>query len=165
MDPVVRNRRTAPPRAGPPGLRLTQEDLEAYVDSLKRKGRVEGTLQTYRRNLEFLYQDLPPDKTVWPGTLAKWQQQLLSKEYSSRTVNTRMSIANGLVDFLGRRDLQYVGFLETDDVQPELTRTEYLRLLTTARALDKERLYLLVKLFGCTGIPVQELPRVTVAAL
>ena len=165
LDPVVRNRRTAPPRAGPPGLRLTQEDLEAYVDSLKRKGRVEGTLQTYRRNLEFLYQDLPPDKTVWPGTLAKWQQQLLSKEYSSRTVNTRMSIANGLVDFLGRRDLQFVGFLETDDVQPELTRTEYLRLLTTARALDKERLYLLVKLFGCTGIPVQELPRVTVAAL
>ena len=50
-------------------------------------------------------------------------------------------------------------------MQPELTRTEYLRLLTTARALDKERLYLLVKLFGCTGIPVQELPRVTVAAL
>ena len=26
-------------------------------------------------------------------------------------------------------------------MQPELTRTEYLRLLTTARALDKERLY------------------------
>ena len=58
-----------------------------------------------------------------------------------------------------------MGALEVDDVQPELTRTEYLRLLTTARALDKERLYLLVKLFGCTGIPVQELPRVTVEAL
>ena len=67
--------------------------------------------------------------------------------------------------FLGRRDLQFVGALEVEDVQPELTRTEYLRLLTTARALDKERLYLLVKLFGCTGIPVQELPRVTVEAL
>ena len=67
--------------------------------------------------------------------------------------------------FLGRRDLQSVGALEVDDVQPELTRTEYLRLLTTARALDKERLYLLVKLFGCTGIPLQELPRVTVEAL
>lgn len=67
--------------------------------------------------------------------------------------------------FLGRRDLQSVGSLEVDDVQPELTRTEYLRLLTTARALDKERLYLLVKLFGCTGLPLQELPRVTVEAL
>ena len=67
--------------------------------------------------------------------------------------------------FLGRRDLQSVGALEGDDVQPSVTRTEYLRLLTTARALDKERLYLLVKLFGCTGIPLQELPRVTVEAL
>ena len=33
------------------------------------------------------------------------------------------------------------GAPEADGVQPELTRTEYLRLLTTARALDKERLY------------------------
>ena len=35
----------------------------------------------------------------------------------------------------------YPGAPEADGVQPELTRTEYLRLLTTARALDKERLY------------------------
>ena len=33
------------------------------------------------------------------------------------------------------------GAPEADGVQPELTRTEYLRLLTTAWALDKERLY------------------------
>jgi len=50
-------------------------------------------------------------------------------------------------------------------VQPELTRTEYLRLLQTARALGRERVYLLEKLFGTTGLTVQELEKVTVEAV
>ena len=159
LDPAAERRIKSPPRAGPSGLRLTPDDLEAYLDDLSRRGRVSGTLETYRRNIHALYEDLPEDKMVRPGTLRQWQRELLEGGYSPRTVNARISAANGLVSFLGRRDLQFVGALEVEDVQPELTRTEYLRLLTTARALDKERLYLLVKLFGCTGIPVQELPR------
>ena len=165
MDPALERRIKSPPRAGPLGLKLTPDDLEAYLDDLARKGRVTGTLSAYRQNLYALYSDLSADKIVRPGTLNQWQQKLLEKGYSPRTVNVRLSVANGLMAFLGRRDLQSVGTLEVDDVQPELTRTEYLRLLTTARALDKERLYLLVKLFGSTGIPVQELSRVTVEAL
>lgn len=47
-------------------------------------------------------------------------------------------------------------------VQPELTRAEYLRLLQAARALEKERAYLLVKVFALLGIRVGELPQVTV---
>ena len=165
LDPALESRIRSTPRTGPPGLKLTPDDLEAYLDDLARKGRVTGTLSAYRQNLYALYSDLPEDKIVRPETLNQWQQKLLEKGYSPRTVNVRLSVANGLMAFLGRRDLQSVGTLEVDDVQPELTRTEYLRLLTTARALDKERLYLLVKLFGSTGIPVQELSRVTVEAL
>ena len=48
--------------------------------------------------------------------------------------------------------------------QPELTREEYLRLLQTARILEKERAYLLVKLLGTTGLPVHLLDAVTVSA-
>ena len=36
--------------------------------------------------------------------------------------------------------------------------------MQTARTLGKERSYLLVKLLGSTGIPVQELPKITVEA-
>ena len=165
LDPAVKRRVKSPPRAGPPGLRLTPADLETYLDNLSQQGRGRDTLATYRRNVHALYDELPEDKTVRPGTLDRWREALLEGGYSPRTVNVRISVANSLMAFLGRRDLQSVGALEVDDVQPELTRTEYLRLLTTARALDKERLYLLVKLFGCTGIPLQELPRVTVEAL
>ena len=168
LEPAVECRIKSQPRAGPPepmGLKLSPDDLEAYLDYLAKKGRVTGTLSAYRQNLYALYSSLPEDKTVCLGTLGRWQQKLLEEGYSPRTVNIRLSVANGLVAFLGRRELQSVGALEVDDVQPELTRTEYLRLLTTARALDKERLYLLVKIFGSTGIPLQELSRVTVESL
>ena len=152
-------------RTEAPGLPLTKEDLEVYLDDLARKGRAAGTLDVYRRNVYALYDDLPNNKTVLPGMLAKWKKKLQTDGYSPRTINIRVSVANGLMAFMGRRDLQAVGSLEVDTAQPELTRIEYLRLLTTARALNKERLYLLIKLFGCTGIPLQELSRITVEAL
>ena len=52
-----------------------------------------------------------------------------------------------------------------DDVQPELTRNEYLRLLSAARALGKEQAYLLVKVFANVDLTVQELPQLTVEAV
>ena len=165
LEPVAEGRAGALPGAGPPGVKLTRERLESYIDDLARRGRAVGTLETYRRTVYALFQALPADKVVRSGTLTQWQEELLKEGYSPRTVNARISAANGLMAFLERRDLQSVGTLDADGDQPELTRTEYLRLLTTARTLDKERLYLLVKLFGSVGLPLRELPRVTVEAL
>ena len=80
-------------------------------------------------------------------------------------MNTHLSAANGLMEYMGRRDLQLVGQLEADKgLQPELSRVEYLRLLQAARILEKERTYLLVKIFALAGIRVGELPQVTVEA-
>ena len=165
LDPAVKRRVKSPPRAGPPGLRLTPADLETYLDNLSQQGRGRDTLATYRRNVHALYDELPEDKTVRPGTLDRWREALLEGGYSPRTVNVRISVANSLMAFLGRRDLQSMGTLDGSQSQPELTRTEYLRLLSTARALGKERLYLLVKLFGSTDLALTDLPRLTVAAV
>ena len=69
--------------------------------------------------------------------------------------------------YLGHRELQATAALPppAEGERPELTRGEYLRLLSTARVLEKERLYLLVKVFGSTGLSVGELPRLTAEAL
>lgn len=65
----------------------------------------------------------------------------------------------------GCREFQLTGRLSCGrDAQLELTRSEYLRLLSTARALRQERVYLLIKLFTSTGLPVHELEQVTVEA-
>ena len=51
------------------------------------------------------------------------------------------------------------------EIQPELTRTEYLRLLQTAWTLGRERIDLMVKVLALTGIRVGELPLLTAEAV
>ena len=147
-----------------PGAELSMETIRAYLADLSGRGRRKGTVQMYSAKLRALYDYLPPDKQISRGTLAAWRAFLLEAGYSPSTVNTHLSAANGLMEYMGRRDLQLVGQLEADKgLQPELSRVEYLRLLQAARILEKERTYLLVKIFALAGIRVGELPQVTVA--
>lgn len=146
-----------------PGAELSMETIWAYLADLSGRGRRKGTVQMYSAKLRALYDYLPPDKQISRGTLAAWRAFLLEAGYSPSTVNTHLSAANGLMEYMGRRDLQLVGQLEADKgLQPELSRVEYLRLLQAARILEKERTYLLVKIFALAGIRVGELPQVTV---
>lgn len=148
------------------GVLLTQESIEQFLDACQSRGRVEGTLQWYRRGLNRLYQALPEDKFIRQGALERWREELVEMEYTPGTVNMFLSIANSYLDFVGHREYQLASQLKLkSNLQPELTRDEYVQLLRTAKALDKERLYLLVKLFASTGLSVQELPNVTVEAV
>ena len=145
---------------------MTQESIEQFLDACQSRGRVEGTLQWYRRGLNRLYQALPEDKFIRQGALERWREELVEMEYTPGTVNMFLSIANSYLDFVGHRECQLASQLKPkSSLQPELTREEYVQLLRTAKALDKERLYLLVKLFASTGLSVQELPNVTVEAV
>lgn len=116
--------------------------------------------------LKRLYQDLPEDKTIRHGTLERWRENLIQQGYAPGTINSFLSSGNSFVDFEGHREYQLIGQLELEEsLQPELTKVEYLCLLQTARALGKEKVYLLIKRFGSTGLTVQELPKVTVKAV
>lgn len=148
------------------GLSLTPPLIDRFLSCLQQKGYTPDTLYTYRRSLELLYGFLPESKQLLSGTLEQWQSALLEEGYAARTVNVCISVANSLLEYAGRRDLQVKKPLAPGQkIQPELTRAEYLRLLSTARILGKERTYLLIKLFGAAGLTVQELPRVTVEAV
>ena len=152
--------------AAPAELTVTWEEVCRYLDSLAAGGRRRETIQVYRPKLEAFYHFLPEDKRVAADTLELWRAALLREGYSPGTANTHVSAANGLLAYLGRRDLQLIGQLDTEgEIQPELSRTEYLRLLATARNLGRERTYLMVKVFALTGIRVSELNRVTVRAV
>ena len=148
------------------GLYLTQEEINGYIDALQEKGRSPGTIQTYRHCLDLLSRSLPVDQRIGPDALLTWQGQLLAEGYRPATVNTCLSVVNSFLDFLGRRDLQLPGTLQipANSAPPELKRSEYLRLLQTAKLLGKERLYLIIKSFALTGIPVQELHKLTAEA-
>ena len=66
---------------------------------------------------------------------------------------------------MGHREYQLASQLKSEtELQPELTRAEYLRLLQTARTLGREKVYVLGKRLGAPGRSVQEVSKVTVEA-
>ena len=149
-------------RAVQAAFRMTENDILSFLQSIKDNGKTDGTIEEYKSSLRTLYRFLPDDKQIGPDTLQRWRESML-EQYSIRTINARISAANSFLLYCGRRDLTLSKQLKTEDgPQPELTRREYLRLLQAAKLLGKERLYLLIKLFACTGIAVKDVGKVTV---
>ena len=145
------------------GVQMTTEDVERFLDALSGKGRSAGTVVSYRNALTQLYQALPENKRIHAGTMRLWRDQLVESGYSQASVNRMMSACNQFVGFLGYRAYQVPDRLDVKTgPQPELSRNEYLRLLAAAKSLGDEKLYLLIKVFACTGLYAQSLPFVTV---
>lgn len=149
-----------------PEMVMTVDMIDRFISHLKEKGYVQGTIERYEWDLKQIYADLPEDKRIYRDMLAQYRQKLLDEGYAPRTVNLRISAANSLFRFLGLKEYQLDNQLRPkNEILPEITRSEYLRLLRTARALGRERGYLLIKLFASTGITIQELSKVTVEAV
>lgn len=145
---------------------LTQESIEAFLADFARLGRSPESVKSYRTRLETLYDMLPQGKSIRKDTLASWRMELLMKGYAPSTVNLSISAANSFVAWRGKREFQLQGTLErVPEKQPELTRGEYLRLLQAARALKKERVYLLIKAIALMGLGMDEIFCLTVESV
>ena len=149
------------------GRQVSQDEIERFLTDYGRLDRVEGTYYFYRRKLWKFYEDLPEDKTIRHGTLESWRERLLAEDYAPSTVNSFLSAANAFLDYIGHREYQLAGQLKEEGKppQPELSRAEYFHLLRTAKAMGKERIYLLMKVFATVGILVQDLQELTVEAV
>ena len=149
-----------------PGVYVTKESMKQFLDACRQEGRTAATVCQYGRLLESLYDYLPEEKMIHYGTLEKWRDALLEKGYVNGTVNSFLSVTNVYLDYIGHREYQVPDRLQLNsEAQPELSREEYLRMLQAARRLGKDRVYLLIKLFGTTDLSVQELSKLTVEAV
>lgn len=145
---------------------LARSDIDLYLQDVASRGCKQGTLENYRRSLLNFFDWLPEGKRISREKVYEYQEYLIGK-YTSRTVNMKMTSINGILGFLDLREYQSTVKASVDDtaIQPELSRNEYLRMLSAAKAIGDERLYLIIKLFGTTGIAVQEFDKVTVEAV
>ena len=136
--------------------------LEDFLCAPENTAWNDETRNRYRRSLQELYAYLQSAGPPGRDTLAAWQRHLQEQGYRPRSINTRVSAANNYFRWCGRYDLAMRHSAPGKTETPQLTRSEYLRLLCTARRKGEHRLYLLVKLFVTTGLPLQCLPQVTV---
>ena len=143
---------------------LTEDVLAAYLSLLRAQGRKDESLRScenvLRQFLAFL-----PEGRLTRESLPAWREYLLSEGYAVRTVNSKVSTVNALLEAMECRDFQVSKQLPAQEFNaPELTRQEYLRMLQTAKLLEDRRGYVLAKLFATTGLSVSDLPLVTVEA-
>ena len=119
---------------------LTPESIDGYLEHLRSAGRVQGTLDSYRRKIGRLYQTLPEeDKSIRQDTLPWWREKLAEEGYSAAGINQFVIVVNGYLGYMGARELQVTDRLESaEEPQLELTRSEYLRLLSAARSFKVE---------------------------
>ena len=141
---------------------ISPEMIEAFLEEQAQRGRKDASLCNYRRILQELYRYLPADKCIREETGAAWKSCLEKQGLQPATVNTRISVWNGFLNFLGHREWQMEAFERKEGkAKPGLSRAEYLRLLSAAKQAGKERTYLLIKLFGGAGLRIQEVLRLT----
>lgn len=155
---------TIKPKKG--SFQMTQGKIQQFLCSLKERGCAVDTIKSYRQNLQRFFRDLPDDKIVYPFTASRWREGLIEEGYQPATVNQRLSTVNSFLEYIGLREYQAIRQLDVScSVQPEITRNEYLRLLSAAKLQNKERTYMLVKVFATLGISIQALPDITVEAI
>ena len=113
---------------------LTPAMIDDYLEYLKEKGRSSSSLESYSRILKGIYEFLPEGKMIRGGTGAVWKSYMEGQGFSPVTVDCRISVWNGLVQYLGHREWQMDDFCrEKGEEQPELSRAEYLKLLSAAK--------------------------------
>lgn len=147
-------------------IRLTEEKIGEYIQSLNERGLCADSIQNYSATLKSFFLYLPKDKQISSRTAAEWALYLEKKGYGARTINARVSVLNSFLMYAGKREWQLCDFQrQPEDIQPELSRAEYRRLLNAARAMGRERVYLLIKTIGGAGVRMQELSQITVEAV
>lgn len=147
---------------------VTPSSIEEYIAHLEERGLPYATRRNYRHILESLYEFLPDDKNADWEIMRHWQEDLSEKGYALESVRLRTRVVNRFFQYLNRVNGTWA--LETVPgtsvkPQPELTRSEYIRLLQMAKHLGQRRIYLIIKTIANMGLKVQELEYITVEAV
>lgn len=136
--------------------------IEEFLSGESGRSWNKETRACYSRLLYETKQYFDENGPLDARTLEQWQEALLAKDYKQRSINTRISALNNYLKWCGRYDLVMKHWHLKKEEAPVLTRGEYLCLLRAARHMDQHRLYLLIKVFAITGVPVHCLKQVTV---
>lgn len=147
--------------------RLTVSKIEKYIGYLRREERTEATIAKYAHDLR-CFAEAVKGQPVKKETVTAYKNRLLLTHAPS-SVNAALAAINGLLAWLGWHECRVRPVRVQQSVyresERELSRTEYLRLLETARQQGKEQLYGIIQTICATGIRVSELRFVTVEAV
>lgn len=145
---------------------ITTEDIKALQTYLIREEKSKATIEKYMRDTKRFIQFVdsqPVTKEIVMG----FKKHLISTGLATSSINSILASINSLLKLLGM-DSCKVKNLRTQqkvycDVEKELTKAEYIKLVKAAR--DNPRLELIIQTICGTGIRVSELEFFTVESV
>ena len=146
---------------------IAQEQVRAFEAHLLREEKSGATIEKYLRDVR-AFRDYIQDQSVTRERLIAYKQELIARGYAVRTVNSVLASLGRLLSYLGWTDCKVRAIKTQRQVycpeEKELTREEYLRLVSTSQKKGNERLQMLLQTICGTGIRVSELRFITVEA-
>ena len=146
---------------------LKLELMLNFKNYLIEEEKSKATLEKYMRDIETFY--------VWVGNKELNKicvlnyKEYLTEYYAVASVNSMLSSINSFFTYLEWHELRVKTIKVQKQIfssnEKELTKSEYERLLSVAKAKNNQRLYLLMQTICSTGIRVSELRFITVEAI
>ena len=150
------------------GRILTEKLISKFKIYLQNEEKSKNTIEKYIRDVKG-FTEYMSNAVVTKEIVITYKNKLLSEEYATRSINSMIASLNSMFSFLGWNDCKVKSIkLQRQIYCPEdkeLTKTEYMRLVNTAKRKGNERLNLLLQTICGTGIRVSELQFITVDAV
>ena len=150
------------------GRILTEKLISKFKIYLQNEEKSKNTIEKYIRDVKS-FAEYMNNAVVTKEIVIAYKSKLLSEKYATRSINSMIASLNSMFSFLGWNDCKVKSIkLQRQIYCPEdkeLTKTEYMRLVNTAKRKGNERLTLLLQTICGTGIRVSELQYITVEAV
>ena len=139
--------------------------MEAFGEWLVREEKSGATQEKYLRDVRALARYVGA-RPLTKELLLDYKNDLLSRGYAIRSINSMLAAVNRFMQFLGREDLKVKTFRQQREVycraERELSKEEYMRLLKVSAG---QQINLIMQTICATGIRVSELQHFTVEAV
>lgn len=146
---------------------ITEETVKKFFLYLQDEERSKNTIDKYLRDVR-AFASYVSGSDLKKENVITYKNKLLSENYSVNSINSMLAALNSFFSFIKRDDLK-IKFLKIQrhtycSAEKELTKSEYIRLVNTARLNGNDRLCLVIQTICGTGIRVSELRYITLEA-
>ncbi len=148
--------------------KTTTDKIQEFKKYLQQEEKSELTIEKYIRDVQAFIIWLQ-DEEITKETSVAYKQHLCKNNYAVRSVNSVIASLNSYFEFCALTDCRLKSIKIQKQMfwseEKELTKAEYMRLISTAKKNGNERLSLLIETIAGTGIRISELQFITVEAV
>ena len=147
---------------------ISLETIEQFEKNLISDEKSKATIEKYIRDVK-TFLNYANGQALTKEIVITYKNNLVTKNYAVRSINSMLSSINSLFDFLGWSELKVKNIKIQQQIfcpeEKELKQEEFRNLICSAESKNNERLSMIIQTIGGTGIRVSELSYFTVEAV